>query len=104
MATGEQLDFFRSVYENEAKRTSDLRELAKNNLALATVYSAFIVFVIDKLRPDSVPSKAMFVGALCFTLFSFLLSLWAGQIATFEEPSDPRSMVDELRPGRVTPL
>ena len=48
VATKEQYAFFKSLYDEESERAKILAEHAKNNLGLATLYSAFILFVVEK--------------------------------------------------------
>jgi hypothetical protein len=52
VATENQYAFFKSLYDEEEERAKILAEHAKNNLGLATLYSAFILFVIEKQTAD----------------------------------------------------
>jgi hypothetical protein len=96
MATEKQLDFFRSLYEEESKRAELLGDHAKNNLSLATLYSAFIFFVAEKQPSQTILTKALFLAAVFSMLGAFLLSLWATQIANYEALADPKDILDRL--------
>jgi hypothetical protein len=98
VATKEQVEFFKSLYDGETRRLNDLREIGKTNLSLATFYSAFLVFVVEKLRPDSLVTRALFIGAVTCLLLSFLMSLWAMQIAVFEGVTDPKKVAQGFDP------
>ena len=94
-ATEKQYEFFKSLYDDENERTKILAEHAKNNLGLATVYSAFIIFVMDKQTDHlTVVGKSLFVGAIIFMLAAFLLSLLATQISAFEAPTVPSDIFE----------
>ena len=93
MATEKQLEFFKSLYDEEGKRGQELHEHAKNNLGLATLYSAFILFVVEKLRPDTTCSKAIFIATVLCMLAAFLLSLWATQISIYEAVNEPADVL-----------
>jgi hypothetical protein len=96
MATEKQFAFFKSLYDEECKRGEELHDHAKNNLGLVTLYSAFILFVIEKLRPESTCSKLIFVATILCMLAAFLLSLWATQISIYEAVNEPADILEEL--------
>jgi hypothetical protein len=83
MATQKQFEFFRSVYDEEEKRADFLNDHAKNNLGLVTFYSAFIIFAVEKMRPNPGINTWLFVAAVLLMLAAFLLSLWATQISNY---------------------
>ena len=82
VATEKQYAFFKSLYDEESERAKILTEHAKNNLGLTTLYSAFILFVVEKQVADIAWwGKLLFCSAILFMLGAFLLSLMATQIA-----------------------
>lgn len=95
MASEKQFEFFKFLYDEEEQRAHFLQEHAKNNLTLATLYSAFVIFVIEKLRPDSAFSKSIFIATVVFMLLAFLLSLWGSQISNYEALTDPDDIIEE---------
>jgi hypothetical protein len=101
MATEQQFAFFKSLYDEESKRAQELHDHAKNNLGLATLYSAFILFVVEKLRPDTACSTAIFVSTVLCMLAAFLLSLWATQISIYEAVNEPADVLSEF--GDIPP-
>ena len=97
MATEKQYLFFKSLYDEENERTKLLGEHAKNNLGLATVYSAFIIFVMDKqMATMTAIGKWLFVGAILLMLTSFLLSLLATRISDFEVATLPAEVFESF--------
>lgn len=105
MATENQFEFFRSLYEAENKRAALMQGHARDNLALATLYSAFLVFVVQNTASNSPPMTtvgkvlvSLCVGAM---MLSFLLSLLATRVANFEIPTNPNAILDSF--GREPP-
>jgi hypothetical protein len=94
MATEKQYAFFQSLYLEESERASVLADHAKNNLGLATFYSAFILFVVEKPGPTVTSySKWIFIAAVVCMLGAFLLSLWATQISVYEAITEPADVL-----------
>jgi hypothetical protein len=91
MATEKQCAFFKSLYDEESERAKILAEHSKNNLGLATLYSAFIIFVMDKQQSTDLTAlhKGFFIAAIASMLAAFSLSLWATQIANYEAVTEP---------------
>jgi hypothetical protein len=75
MATEKQHLFFKGMYDEESARQLLLADHAKVYLSLMTFYSAFVLFAAEKLRPDTVCLKVIFVATVGSTLSAFLLSL-----------------------------
>jgi hypothetical protein len=94
MATEQQFLFFKSMHDAESSRSKVLQEHSKNNLSLVTLYSAFILFVADKLKPVSTLTKAIFIATIACMLAAFLLSLWATKISIYEAVARPRSILE----------
>ena len=80
MATLKQFEFFRFLYDEEIERTKQLADRAKTYLSLSAFYSAFVIFVVEKLRPDTALSKLLFVGTILCMLAAFFLSLLATRL------------------------
>lgn len=97
MATEKQYQFFQSLCAEEAEREKLLWDRAKTNLSLTTLYSAFIIFVVEKLRPSTLATEIIFIAAVVFMLSAFLLSLWAVKVSTYEAAAEPRSIFASFR-------
>jgi hypothetical protein len=96
MATEKQYLFFKSLHDEETARERQLNELARNYLSLATLYSAFVLFVLDKARPDSSTTKVVFFAAIGCMLIWFLLSLWATKVSDYEAVNAPHRVFAEF--------
>lgn len=95
MATEKQYAFFKSLYDEEGERAKILAEHAKSNLGLATLYSAFILFVVEKQVADIAwLGKLLFCSAILLMLGAFLLSLMATQIAAYRIPNEPTDIIE----------
>jgi hypothetical protein len=94
VATEKQYAFFKSLYDEESERAKILAEHAKTNLGLATLYSAFILFVEKEVNGIAWWGKLLFCSAILFMLGAFLLSLMATQIAAFQIPNEPTDIVE----------
>jgi hypothetical protein len=95
MATEKQMEFFKLLYDSESERTEFLRATAKTYLTLSAFYSAFVIFVAEKLRPVYLSSKLLFGGAVLSMITSFLLSLWVIQVARFVALTHPQLIFDQ---------
>jgi hypothetical protein len=103
MATEKQYAFFQSLYAEESQRATLLADHAKNNLGLATLYSAFILFVVEKPGPSvTIYSKWIFIAAVICMLGAFLLSLWATQISTYEAITEPADVLKSYKDNPPT--
>ena len=71
MATEKQYAFFCTLHDEEVAREKQLNELARNYLSLSTLYSAFVLFVVDKLKPESRTTFALFIAAIACMLTCF---------------------------------
>jgi hypothetical protein len=96
MATERQFEFFKSLFEAEIGRRALLQGHAKDNLALATFYSAFILFVVEKFTPTTIVTKALFVLCVGAMMVSFFLSLLATQVASYEVPTKPSAILERF--------
>jgi hypothetical protein len=95
MATEVQFDFFKHLYQEEDDRRKQHLESAKTYLSLSIFYSAFILFVAEKLKPDSVSFKCIFVGTVVAMLLAFLLSISATGISNYEISTRPRDIIKD---------
>jgi hypothetical protein len=89
IATEKQFEFFRSLYEAENKRMALMQGHARDNLALATLYSAFLVFVVQNSSPVSLAGKVLISLCIGAMMLSFLLSLLATRVTNYEVPTKP---------------
>jgi hypothetical protein len=113
MATERQYDFYKLLYDEENARLEQLRTQAKHYLSLATLYSAFVVFFVDKVlpaieaenkqQPSSVLAmKIIFIATICAMGASFLCSLLVIQVSTFEALTSPRDIIKQIEDREVT--
>ena len=102
MATEKQYLFFKSVYDEETARQASLQDRAKYYLSIITFYSAFILFVAEKLKPTNITLKVVFVAAVGSMLVAFLYSLWSIKISNYEAPSDPNEIIDGFQTAPPT--
>jgi hypothetical protein len=93
VATEQQFAYFKSVYDEENARQALLQERAKNYLSLATFYSAFVLFVVEKLRPETTTPKIVFVATVGSMLAAFLFSLWSVRVSEYEALNDPEEII-----------
>jgi hypothetical protein len=96
VATEKQFEFFKSLYAEETAREGQLQEHAKAYLSLATLYSAFVLFVVDKLKPDSIANRSVFIAAIACMLGSFLLSLFATKVSNYEAVNEPQDIIEQF--------
>jgi hypothetical protein len=96
VATLKQYEFFRSLYDEETDRQKQLHDMAKGYLSLATLYSAFVVFVVKELPMQSLVTKGAFFGSIICMISAFLLSLWATKVSDYEAVNEPQDVVDEF--------
>jgi hypothetical protein len=96
VATEKQYLFFKALYDEETSRENHLQQLAKNYLSLITFYSAFILFVVEKLRPDNKINTSIFVFAMLAMLIAFLFSLLSVQISNYEAVCHPEELFDQF--------
>jgi hypothetical protein len=96
MATLKQYEFFNSLYDEESARTDELHGYGKTYLSLATFYSAFVAFVVEKLRPDTTATKILFLATVVCMLGAFFISLWSMKVSNFEAVTTPRDVIDQF--------
>jgi hypothetical protein len=96
MVTKEQYEFFARLFDEEAQRTASLNERAKWYLSLTAFYSAVIIFVAEKLRPETAPQLLVLTVSGGGMLLSFLLSLWGVRVAAFEGITAPSAVHKQL--------
>jgi hypothetical protein len=98
MTTEAKFAFFKVAYEEEVAREKQIREAAKTYLTLITAYSAFVIFVRDKVSVASVSfsGKIAFVVAVSALAIGFALCVWASKTASYEVLLDPDEMRREI--------
>lgn len=96
MATVKQMEFFKSLYDGEMRRYIFLNDHAKNNLTLVTIYSAFMIFVVEKFKPTDFTSRSFFVLSIASMAISFLISLHATNVAIYEAVSNPADIIEKF--------
>jgi hypothetical protein len=112
MATERQYDFYKLLYDEESARGEQLRSQAKHYLSLATLYSAFVIFFVDKVlpaieaehkQPSSVLAmKIVFIATICAMAVSFLFSLLVIQVSTYEALTSPNDIIGQIEDKGVT--
>jgi hypothetical protein len=93
VATEQQYSYFKAIYEEESARQTSLQDRAKTYLSLITFYSAFILLVVQNLKPGTCAFRIIFALMILSMLGAFLLSLLSMQIADYEAPNDPVAVV-----------
>lgn len=93
MATEKQAAYFSSIYVSENERTKSLREIAKVYIGLTSLYSAFLIFVTEKIRPSGYVELAVYISCIIAFLAAFYCSLQVLQVASYERPSDPYRII-----------
>ena len=96
VATVKQYEFFKSLFDGETTRAVALSDHAKSNLAFVAIYSAFFMFIAEKYPPSDVTSKFILVFCLSSMAASFLLSLYATNIATYEAIASPSTIIESF--------
>jgi len=112
MATERQYDFYKLLYDEENARSEQLPSQAKHYLSLATLYSAFVIFFVEKVlpaietehkQPSSILAmKIVFIATICAMAASFLFSLLVVQVSDFEALTTPKDIIVELKDKEVT--
>lgn len=93
MASKEQFEFFKSVYADEESRYRELIDRGKIILSLATLYTGFLAFTVERNSPASSEMFALFAAAVILLLTSFLLSILALGVYSYEGPADPEDIL-----------
>jgi hypothetical protein len=100
MSNKEQAEFFSRLYDDEASRGATLLDRAKWYLSLITFFSTATLFVVEKLRPQDFIQLSIFILAIVGMMASFLASLWAVRVDTFEAISDPDDALTKMQENR----
>lgn len=99
MATEQQYNHFRAIYEEENKRYEQLEVRARFFLTIETFYLGAIAFksndVFAFAKQFAVP-VLIYVGAACLVTLGMLLTVWATRIRTYESPSDLRAIIESF--------
>lgn len=93
----DQYSFFVKLYDEESAREKQLNDNGKNNLSLVAVYSAFVIFVTEKMRPENLYLKGLFVGVIAFMLAAFFLTLRLLAIKKYEAITLPATVIDAYK-------
>jgi len=93
MATEAQYAFFRSLYDEENARGLQLADKAKTNVGLFTLYSAFVLFVTEKFRPQALSQLTVFGLAVLSLLLGLVLALYVLKVAVYEPINDPKRII-----------
>ncbi|RWI57032.1 MAG: hypothetical protein EOR16_15610 [Mesorhizobium sp.] len=95
MATEAQYAFFRFLYEEENAREDTINQYSKTLLSLTTLYSGFVIFVVEKMTMMTLPMKIMFVATVASMLTGLVVTVWGSRLADFEGVNDPEKVVDQ---------
>jgi hypothetical protein len=87
--------FFKSIYDEEKARQTSLQDRAKTYLTLVTFYSAFVLFVVEKLTPIDVCTLLVFLAAMGSMGIAFLLCIWALNVSEYEALNNPEEILNE---------
>jgi hypothetical protein len=97
MATEKQYQFYKLLFDEENLREKQLREQARNYLSLATLYSAFVIFVTDKaLSNMTLSMKLLVIAAIMSMGAAFILSLLVLQVANYEAITEPDDVTEQF--------
>ena len=103
MATEKQYLFFKSLYDEERARQTSLQDRAKTYLTLVTFYSAFVLFVVEKLTPINICTMLVFLAAMASMGIAFLLCILALNVSEYEGLNDPEQILNEEFKNNATP-
>lgn len=95
MATQEQFENFKYMYEEENERYKQLTDRGKIYISLITIYGAFLIFTIK----DGGVAGNLITIFICATLafvFAFILVLMALGMYGYETPMDPIEYFEQL--------
>lgn len=95
MATEAQYAFFRFLYEEENAREDTINQYSKTLLSLTTLYSGFVIFVVEKITAMTLPMKIMFVATVASMLAGLVVTIWGSRLADFEGVNDPEKVVGQ---------
>jgi hypothetical protein len=101
MATKEQYEFFKLLYDEENTRFAALIDRGKTILSLSVLYTAFLAFSTEKNKPVSVEMYILFVLTVVALLTALLLAILALGIYKHEGLNDPERVVSQF--GREAP-
>lgn len=99
MFTQRQYDFFKTLYDEESARYTELENRAKLYLGVITLYVGAIAFKIEDVskfaRTVNIPWPVLLVVGLLF-LVSLLLTILAIKIRHYEGISEPEDILAEI--------
>ena len=95
MATQEQFEYFKYMYEEENERYKHLTDRGKIYISLITVYGAFLIFTIKDgaLKGDLI---LIYIAATFSFVIAFASVLIALGMYSYETPTDPTEYIEEL--------
>ena len=93
MASEKQYLFFKGMYDEESARQALLADRAKTYLSLITFYSAFMLFVAEKLPPKTALQHTTLALTIASILGGFLCSLWSIRVSRYESINDPKQIL-----------
>lgn len=96
MATKQQYEVFKFIFEQEKARESQLLERSKLYLSLVTFYSAFLLFVGKDLIPHNRLHWSLFALSTIFLLVAFLLSLYSAAVQKYQAVKNPKKILERL--------
>jgi hypothetical protein len=96
MSAANQYPFFKGMYDEECARQALLADRAKTYLSLITFYSAFMLFVAEKLKPETALQKTALALTIASILGGFLFSLLSIRVSKYETTNDPAKILHEF--------
>jgi len=96
MASKEQYDVFKWLYDEESSRRKAHLELCRLYISLLTLYSGFLIFVAKDQRPASFFQWLLFAASATCLAIAFFLSVSAATIAEFEAANTPENIVNSF--------
>jgi hypothetical protein len=101
VATKDQYEFFKFLFENEEKRSTSLIDRGKTFISLIALYSGFIALSADEKIGDAVLLWILFASAALSMLMSLLLSIVAVGVFRYEKINSPENIISSF--GDVSP-
>lgn len=98
MATENQYEFFRYLYEEENSRYSELESRAKLYITIISLYMGALAFKLDdvlKISNGRIFSLGLFIGSVIIFSIALLFSILAIRIRVYEGITDPYDIFEE---------
>lgn len=96
MATKEQYEFFKGIYDEENARYRNLIDRGKILLSLSSIYIGFLSFSFEKISTSKCDYILFFLSVVLM-LLSFGSTILAIGIMKYENPCNSSQLVENMR-------